>query len=348
MQAASVLLLLQIVMSDPIYVGSRFELVLEDAWQHDKTLGGRLFASAVDHDGDMIAQFQRDLTFIANKERVADFRSVGEGPEDLNSCFGVDQISADKIAIMEHTGRRIKIFKKENGAYQWDETVHRNAIKSFHTVNDLAFFEDRWFVGGVSAWPKEDNPKEPVNYHILVLNRDGSFLTNLLSTEHEKGLRYHWFLYYLKRHEDRLYFMTENDLVIHVISPKDLKVLKSQRLKPPPYYKPIPEDAYRTRLANNAFEATLSEWRTSYSSVTNFGVANGHLMVQLRTASPTRLRFGLLIYDLETLDLKDTLFTNDQMVAQSGDRFYFLKNGMPFDDDDAGPFHIEIRRLVSK
>jgi len=248
---------------------------------------------------------------------------------------------------MEHLGRKIKIFKKENGVYDWKETVHRNTIRSPHTIDDLVFFENKWFIGGVSIWPKENHPKEFINFHILVLERDGKFLTNLLSTEFNKDIKSHWLRYYLRLHNNKLYFMSENDLTIHVVSPKELTALNSKRLKPPPFYKAMAEDAFRGRLSSQEFTKTLSKWHTSYSSVTNIALAQGHLIVQLRTATPGKPRFALMFYDLERFELADMLFADDQLVAYKDDLFYFYKDGMPYDDDDAGPFHIDIRRLVA-
>jgi len=342
-------LLFFILANEPLLDGKRFHFEMQESWVHDRFFGGSLFGSVIDDDGDLIAQFQRDTTFIANKRHIADFRPVGEGPADLDSCFGATLYGPKKVAIMGFMGRKIKIFQKENGVYEWEETIHRRAIRNAHAVEDLVFYEDKWFIGGASVWPKEGNPKEFVNYHILVLQKDGTLLKRLLKTELEENLASRWMRYYLSGHKDKLYFMAEHDLRVHVVSPTELKILESPRLKPPLFYKPMPDDAYREKTLNpEAFEPTLSKWHTSYSSVTNIALAQGHLIVQLRTATPGKPRFALMFYDLERFELADMLFANDQLVAYKDDLFYFYKDGMPYDDDDAGPFHIDIRRLVAK
>jgi len=335
--------------SAPVFTGKSFSFEIQDSWVQDRCLGGSLFASVIDDDGDMIAQFMRETTFIANKDHIADFRPTGEGPTDLDSCYGATRIAKNTVAIIDWMGRKIKIFKKENGLYEWQETVHRSPSQNFHTIDDLAFYDNKWFIGGVSVWPNEKNSKDFFHYHILVAERDGRTITHILKSDFNKNTMSRLMRYYLKLHQGKLYFMAEHELKIHVVSPTELKTLTSQRLKPPPFYKFKPKDAYKEqRLNDQEFAETLSKWHTSYSSVTNIALAQGHLIVQLRTATPGKPRFALMFYDLERFELADMLFADDQLVAYKDDLFYFYKDGMPYDDDDAGPFHIDIRRLVAK
>jgi hypothetical protein len=323
------------------YAGITLEEVA--SWRHDQIFGGRLFAAAVDKDGALIGQFQGEITFLADQNGISDFRPTGEGPGDLASCFGIDQ-TPEGLAVMDHTSRKIKIFTKKEDGYEWKRTVFRKVTGNHHFVNDLIYYDNKWFVAGYSAWPERNHF---ANYHLIVLGPDGDFLGKYVKTELKENFQSHLVVYFAREQDGVIYLMAENDPVVHVFSAKEMKDLGTHRIKPPSFYRPPSEETYTRIPPNRNFQNHITAWRTSYSSIANIAVTPEHFVVQYRTAIPDKKIFVLMFYARDDFTLVDQIETNHQLVANEDDLLYFIRNGMPGYDDEAGECHIDILKITT-
>ena len=318
-------------------------LVFKDTWQIDYVFGGKLFAAIVDPDGYLIGQFQKDRPFIANKDGMRFLRPLGRGPGDLESCFGACFRDGD-LVIAEHYGK-IKIFHKEDGEYQWKASVTRPPEGSHHFVNDLAYYQGKWFIGGFSTY---STTKGLEANHVRVYDEEGKFLTSLVNLPVENRMKsYQLMDYHLRQKGSRLYFLRDEALVVYVIDAAKPALTQTVELQRPRFYKEIPDETYvdKKRRGLSGFEERLVNWRLSYSSIVNVAVTDQTLVLQLRTLNPRMKRFALLFYDLDDFELKTTYEIDDLLITNDGDRFYFFRGGVPGIDDDAGEFIVDIYQI---
>jgi hypothetical protein len=299
------------------------------------------FAAIIDKEGNLIGQFQKDRPFIANAKGMKFMRPLGRGPGDLESVFGVCY-RGDDLAIAEHYGK-IKIFEKNDGDYQWKESVTREPEANFHYITDLAYYDSKWFMSGESTWRKGDGLE--VNY-IRVYDSDGSFLTSLVNLPAEKGKSHNLIDNFMRQDGSRLYFLIQDKLEVFIIDAAKAALQRTVTLERPSFYKELPEDAYfRNKSKLTGFEERLVSWRLSYSAITNTILTEHSLVVQLRTMTPRMKRFALLFYDRDDFTLKEIHETDDLLVVNYGPRLYFIRGGMPGIDDDAGEFTVDIYKV---
>jgi len=318
------------------------EFVLVDTWEDQEFIaGGMLFGSFIDKDGDYLAQFQKDPPLIANKNGFKQLRQRGQGPGDLESLFGACY-RGDDLTIFEWSGK-IKLFSKEQGTYEYKDSIFRKAEGSHFYSKGIAFAHDRWFLSGIGLDYAPEGDKSQIKVIFLkVYEANGLFFKDLLAevTEYRghESLRQ-----YMAPYQDKLLFMRETELEVTVLDTIKVEVERVVALERPKFYKALPDDFYFTESKKSLTIEQMVNWQKGYSAVMNVAVSGKNLVVQVRTATPKLKRFAVLFYDLATFALKDTQFTDDLMLASQGDRFYFFKDGMPGFDDDAGPFKVEIR-----
>jgi len=317
------------------------ELQSMETWHHDRLFGGIRFGMTVDGDGALIGQFQKDMPFMMTAERVVDLRPRGEGPGDLQSSFGIGFRGRD-LVVVEFNGK-IKTFNKVNGAYDWQGSIYRKAEPSSFMIDDVAWSGDRFFLAGFTIAPT-DRSDEFVLTELKAYDSGGKALGDLVS---EQGsfetfvTRTNWVERHLRAHDDRLYYMTEKHLTVHLFDPGTLKEIEAVTLPRPAFYRPAPKGHFRVLdkqqryLTGPELMGKRVDWRKSYSRVENMVVTRDYLVLQLRTASARLPRFGLCFYDRNNgFSLEGISYTDDLLVAGRDGLLYLMAGGHPGVDDD--------------
>jgi len=324
--------------------GEGIELSLVETWTHDRLFGGYRFSSIIDPQGSVIGMFQKDPPYIMRKDQVAQLRPRGQGPSDLESAFGVC-LRGEEVIVAEHNGK-IKVFEREGNEYKWKESIYRAPTPNGFFVSDIEWCQDRLFLAGVSMKVGQDGKSQLAR--VGSFDKKGKPLKEFAIAEVNLKNRMKSFLYmsfYLATTRDRVYFMDETRLTVWEIDARTNKELRKVSLAKPSFYKPMPEDFYdfsQNEGPRSAFEMKLVEWKTGYSRVTNMEILGDQLVVQIRTAKPGMPLFGLLFYDLETMNLQATSFLDDLLLGVHENRLYFFAGGNPGLDDEAENCSIKI------
>ena len=146
-------------------------------------------------------------------------------------------------------------------------------------------------------------------------------------------------------YKDRVYFLSENELKVHVVSLKELKVEKEVVLEIPKFYKKMPDGFYGWKKyegSDKGFTRDIEYWKTSYSRINKVIIEGDFLVLQIRTCSENLKKFALLFYNAANFKLEKTIYTDDLLLCSRKGKYYFFAGGDPGLDDEADEFKINI------
>ena len=314
-----------------------FQLI--DNWKLQNPIYGWAFPSLTDQHGNIIGAFFKVGIIIIDREKRTDFARPGEGPGDLMDFMGICEYQGN-VAVLEHAGR-IKVFTFKTGKYEWKENVWLKQGSYMQRVNNLLFFNGKWFLAGHKTLAFDKNKMERTVAFLAVHERDGKHMKDLIATTDKKGHFRQYFLmnFYIVGEGKNLFFLAENELTAHVLSADGLSIQRAIKLETPPFYKPVPKEFYDEKDYNkeppDQFDIDSETWKTGYSRITQAVADSGYLVVQVRTGDKKLKKFALLCYDAGTLKLKKTVFINDMLLNARLGKYYFIKNGDPSLDEEA-------------
>lgn len=336
---ARILCLLFLLFS--IIEGKEFKLVQQ--WKHgDQELYGGINFATIDKDDQLVADFGYKLGWrLITPKYIKVFGPAGQGPNDLSIVMAMCIYNDDLAFIqMEHN---IKIFTKKNGNYEWKETRWLKRDYYPHMIRDALYLDNKWFFAGLNV---QDIKGEKNHVNLLkIYDNNGKPMVNLLEEWHDKNKMYGNMHFYIVSYKNSVYVLSEDKLKTYEISINQLKLLKEWQLEIPSFYKKMPDDFYTVGKINEdpqIFNKNYFKWKTAYSRITNAAVEDGYLVLQLRTCSETLKKFALLFYNLETMKLEHTIFTEDYFLASRDGKYYCYANGNPGEDEDTDRCTINI------
>jgi hypothetical protein len=222
---------------------------------------------------------------------------------------------------------------------------------SHHFVWDGQFIDGKLFFAGPSI---EKRGKNIVTiYYIKVYAEDGKLIKDLLEKKIKTSdlMPYlHLLFYYLEQYRGSLFFVSENEPQVTIISPQTLSVKREVRLAMPAFYKPMPADNYRSnaQLPIIELQKNFETWKTNYSRICRIAIDGDLLVLQIRTCAKGLKRFALLFYNAATFKLEDMVFTDDLLLGVKDGKYYLFANGDPVFDEDAADYIINIYRFMNK
>ncbi|MGE5344111.1 MAG: hypothetical protein ACM3SY_21810 [Candidatus Omnitrophota bacterium] len=313
-----------------------------DQWKHDDMCGMH-FYSFIDKDNNVIGVFYKGLNFIISRDKLVKFANWGEGPSELMGLEAFFEYKGD-LAIVERADK-MKIFTKKDGTYVWKETKWLKRGRYLHAVKNGIFFDNKFFLAGVEDAEYVPHKKYTDTYFLRVLDEKG----NLLKQQIKKTVTgdFNWIniKHYITGYKkDRVFYLTEHEPKVTVISSKTLEIVKEIALEVPPFYKKMPKDFYITKanISTAEFNRSLENWSMGYSKITNCCTTDKHLVLQIRTCNNKMKKFALLFYNAETFKLENTIFIDDFFLGYKDGKYYFFANGNPSIDDDTDDFIINI------
>lgn len=305
--------------------------------------GSAYFDAIVDKDQLLIASGAYVGVVGFNSAGSAPIAGFGQGPDEVDHAR-VMYMMGDHLAI-EGFAKRIKLFAKKGGKYSHHKTFWLQTEGSAFIPRDALCLDNKLFYCGYqNDITSVAGINQPFSVHYLkVYKADGKFIKNVISRKYPRYVSddNYKYSFLAANGADVVLFFLEDEMMVQIVSVKDIKLLKTLRLEVPTFYKKMPESNYirsekeRAAANPNNFRINMQRWKTGYSAITGVHTDKGKLAVQIRTCNPSMNQYALLFYNLNTFRLEETTFINDFLMAVRDGKYYFFKGGHPeFDDTD--------------
>lgn len=340
------LIIIQIICIFSIFYNSLsgIEITLQKKWVKNDAVNGFVMKSEINYYDELVIMFFKSGIKIVSRDKYYNMAPLGQGPGDVyaweNFILNNDQF----IEIESYD--KIQVFKRKKDRYQYENTLWKEKDKGLQQVKSALLINNKFYFSGCVY--KNDNPKTPENFWIQVFDRKGNFIRDLVPLKN-RSKRYYLMGSYMVNKGDRIFFTAEHLPEITIISSKSDQIISKKRLKMPHYYIPIPEDCFalklKKRLSLANIDKIFAEWRMNYSRIVNVKVCGDYLLVQIRTCRQNQKTFALLFYDMEKFELHNTFFTDHLLVASKNSTLYFLNQGNPRIDDEAGDMIILLYKV---
>jgi hypothetical protein len=114
-----------------------------------------------------------------------------------------------------------------------------------------------------------------------------------------------------------------------------LEFVKEWNLEIHAFYKKMPENYFMMPKPGDSrsFMGVIEDWKTTYSRITEAAIEDSYLVLQIRTCNKKQKKFAMLFYNVDTLKLEKTIFTDDFFIGARDGRYYFYANGNPSRDE---------------
>lgn len=321
-----------------------------DRWNHgDQEIYGFLFLPLITEDGSIVTRVAKQGCVLITKKGVDLFATLGEGPNQVWLVYASAMYGND-IAYMQ-SGLVIKIFTKKDNTYK--ESKKRWFKRGYYSpiIRDALFTGNKWFFAGSVIQRKG---KSGFSTALLVVYDDeGKPLKMLIEKEFKPKHSYHNMDYYIvadKEAKKRVFVMSEHELKAYEVSTDKLELVKEWTLETPGFYKKMPEDYFMTQKPGDprSLSSVLEEWKTTYSRISEAAVEDGYLVLQIRTCSKELKKFAMLFYNVDTLKLEKTIFTDNFFIGARDGKYYFYNNGNPGRDEDVDECIIDVYAFEGK
>ncbi|UCH97251.1 MAG: hypothetical protein JSV88_10480 [Candidatus Aminicenantes bacterium] len=320
-------------------------------WNHgDQEIYKHLSRGIIDGDDHVITRTggwgARSL--LITPKDVVSFAPIGQGPGDIYLLCASCPYQND-LAMVEYS-QKLKIFTKKDNKYAWKETKWLKRDRYNQKITDMLFFKDKWFLAGHHPLNINESKKKKTVSLLRIFDKDGKPIKELIIREIDIHERQCEMEHFVVLHDDRLFFLFENELKVYEIPLEKLEVTKEVKLEIPSFYKKMPEDFYMFKRYTNTkdFVKDIQYWMTSYSRIINVLIEDGLLVLQLRTCKEELKKFALLFYDADSLELKKTFFIDDFLLGARKGIYYFYANGRPGLDDDIDECIINLYSFTGK
>ena len=321
-----------------------------DRWNHgDREIYGTLAIPVITEDGNIITCVGKKGFVLIAKDRVDLFAPLGEGPNQVWMA-GATALYGNDIAFLM-MGHKMKIFTKKDNTYKESKTRWFKQGYYAPTIRDILFIEKKWFFAGLT--PKKGDNTGSIEALLEVYDDEGKPIKTLIEKEFKPKSSYHNMDYYIVANKDpkkRVFLFSEYELKAYEISTDKLELVKEWNLETPGFYKKMPDDYYMSTKKNYAesFMRYLSEWKTTYSRIIEVAVEDGYLVLQIRTCDEKQKKYAMLFYNVDTLKLEKTIFTDDFFFGARDGKYYFYANGNPGRDEGVDECIINIFAFEEK
>jgi len=325
----------------PINIFGEDKFKIVDSWNHDHNFLGRIFFSIIDNDSHVIGTFYKIGNRLITKGSVSELAPRGQGPNELINIMALFQYKTD-IAFVEGPDR-IKIFEKKNDTYIYKRSIWLKRTRLFQTIKNGLYIQSKWFIAGFEHL--NINEKKQKISLLKVYDAEGNILKNLMIQEYKKQNRYYMMDQFVLGKAEKVFFLSENELKVNLISAKTLEQITEVSLEIPAYYTPMPKEFYIHNTAYkspNDFLRDEEHWKSSYSRITKAIIEGDYLVVQIRTCQEKLKIFALLFYSLNTFNLEKTILIDDLLLGAHESKYYFHANGGPGFEIDADKSIIHI------
>jgi len=316
-------------------------------WQHNLELNGPCYYSMLDSRNNLILVMFKIGGVLINQQICDIFLTQGQGPNQVMDMKGMC-IYHDNLAVFERSNK-VKIFSLENGKYRENNVQWLKGEFFDFLMKDAFYFNQIFYLAGYDT-SSDKNAENNISFLNLISENEGFTQKKVISASFNKENRLYEIRNKMMENNGKIFFLRENALELYVLEKNN--TVKKIILKKPTFYKTMPDDFYVFKQYSdnsNQYMIDLETWSTSYSAITNAVVLpDDLLMVQVRTCNKTSKKFSFLIYDIKKgFDLKDTIFTDDLLLASKNNILYCFANGQPLIDNDSGDLVINIYHFVN-
>lgn len=306
-----------------------------DRWNHgDQGIYGYIGNPSITKDKEIIAGVAKQGCVLIAKDRVDIFASMGEGPNQVWMLSAAGMYGNDIAFLL--SGHRMKLFTKKDNTYK--ESKIRWFKQGYYAsiIRDILFTGNKWFFAGLTDQRMEGSAA--IRAILYVYDDEGKPLKTLLEKKYNPKCSYHNMDYYIaadKEQKKKVFVMSEHELKAYQVSTDKLEVVKEWDLETPGFYKKMPEDYFMMQKPGDSrsLSSVLSEWKTSYSRITEAAIEDGYLVLQIRTCDEKQKKFAMLFYNVDSLKLEKTIFTDDFFLGTQDGKYYFYANGNPGRDE---------------
>ena len=331
-----------IFLSSMVQANEHFQL--EETWKMPEDFLGKIFYSIIDNDAHIVGALYKTGIIMITRDKTILFSPFGQGPNEMMDVRAIFYIG-NELASVENAGR-IKLFQKKEGSYEYKRSIWLESKISFYIITNGLFYDSKIFLAGFEKLDFEK--KENKAALLKVYNEEGAVLKNLIITEIKKNQRNYMMDRFVMAHNDKIYFISEDNLFVYIISADTLEEVDQIQLEIPDFYKPKPEDFYFHEGAYkspNEFLLDNDYWKTSYSIITKALINEGYLVIQIRTCDKNREKFAVLFYSADSFKLNKVLFIDDLLLGAKKDKDYFYAKGDPKLDEEADNPEIHVFSL---
>jgi len=337
------IMIIAVSASLPLFSSGALEKIT--TWDHkDQEFYTLLTGTLIDNDGHFVAKFSRKGMFLITPDKVTLFAPDGQGPSDISIFMCLCNYQKG-ISFFEY-GLKVKIFEKRDNQYHLKDIIRFQQKRYPLIARRVIYFDSKWFFAGRTQIV--DEPTYKKDSLMTVYDNQGKILAQLIEREYKEWNAHNNLDHFVEQGQGRVFFMIANDPTVIEIDPKELKIKATFPLEVPPFYKKMPVDFYifkrYDQVDGNPLSRDIEYWKTHYSSITNIATVDNLLILQMRTCSETLKPYALLIYDIATMKLLDTIYTNDYFLGAGKGQYYFYRNGLPGLDDDTDNCIIDIYR----
>jgi len=315
-------------------------------WIHNADIVGEISHCLLDKDSNIILVHRPGISLVSENNFVT-FADWGQGPDQIENVFAICDYRGD-LAVFE-LKNKIKVFKKEGEIYRGSNKQWLKINPGKYLLRDAFYARNRFFLGGLFPIKKE---KKKIYAALMLAYNDAT-------GQEEKNFAFVYYPqpsdhYIIRKHfavyGDDLFFLSQNEMKLYIISLTDLVLEKTVELKPPKFYIPMPKTFFilKNYKDDTDYWKTIVTWMTSYSAVTRMVVLqNGYLILQIRTCNPKLNKFALLFYNMNNnFALENIIYTNDLLLAGEKDLLYFFNGGDPMVDEEANKVIINVYQIL--
>ncbi len=351
MNKAVWIVLLFFLFLSPLFSKESYEFKRIEQWKH-KTVTGSDFYSFINPQNQLVMFFRLIGHKLISANKIVDFAPRGFGPDEMEFFYTVFDYRGD-LAALERPNK-IKIYSLKDGTYHWKKSLWLKRTPTFHRVKDGIFYQNKFFFTGMEGIV--DHPEKSLSncdrYSFLkIYDEQGNSLKQLIQKKELKptfimDMKFHVVGY----HSDRVFFMAENELILHVISTTSLEEIKVIPLEIPSFYKKMPPNFYAPakKGGSTMTQIDLENWDMGYSSIQEVAVDGKYVVVSIRTANTKMKKFALLFYNADTYKLENTIFSDDYLLDIKDGKYYCFANGNPSLDDNTDDCIINIYSFRKK
>ena len=321
-----------------------------DQWNHgDREIYGYIGTPLITSDKEIIVGVAKQGFTLIAKDHVELFASFGEGPNQVWMAGATAMYGKDIAFWM--LGNKMKIFTKKDNTYKESKTRWFKSGYYAPIIRDALFIKNKWFFAGII--PQKENSGEAIESLLAVYDNDGKSLKTLIERKHKPKSSYNNMDYYIvadRESKKKVFVMSESELKVYEVSTDKLELVKEWNLETPAFYKKMPEDYFMIQKSSDtrSLSSVLADWKITYSRITEASVEDGYLVLQIRTCDEKQKKFAMLFYNVDSLKLEKTIFTDDFFIGARDGKYYFYANGNPGRDEGVDECIINIFAFEEK
>lgn len=313
---------------------SEYEFQVVEKWNIKQDFIGYVCFSMIDKDGHVVGLFHKGNPILLTPQRVVNIADWGQGPNEISDMQCFLDLGED-IGLLE-LPTKLQVYSKKGDQYSWKKNLSFKQPKLSFVIKSGIFYDRKYFFAGWGVASKDNFLVK--SYNLEVFNENGQPIKNLIFQDiaAKERRQVQFMAYHIAAHKGFVYYMPEYEFTVSVISAKDVAVVKTGKLAPPSFYKPLPDDFYsfkKVAVPAKDLLKNLDYWAVGYSRISRIAIDGGNLVLQARTCDPKLKKFCLMFYDVNTFKLVNQIFTDDYFLGVRNGKYYFFAGGDPEYDE---------------